>query len=127
MYRIADNAVIDHYRRSAHRAKPVSPESLTAIQAPEASDAPDAMLAECLTPLLARLPDDYRSALELTDLGELTQEQSASELGLSTSGMKSRVQRGRRMLRTEVGRCCRIELDARGALTDASLRDDDAC
>ena len=40
--------------------------------------------------------------------------------------MKSRVQRGRRMLRTEVGRCCRIELDAGGALTDAQLRAD-AC
>jgi hypothetical protein len=32
--------------------------------------------------------------------------------------MKSRVQRGRRMLRTEVGRCCRIELDVRAAIRD---------
>ena len=70
-------------------------------------------------PLLARVPDDYRTAIELTDLGELTQEQAAAQLGLSTSGMKSRVQRGRRMLRTEVGRCCRIELDARGAIDGA--------
>ncbi len=31
------------------------------------------------------------------------------------------------MLRTEIGRCCRIELDARGAVTDATLRDVDAC
>ena len=72
----------------------------------------------------ARLPDDYRAALELTDLGELTQEQAAAQLGISTSGMKSRVQRGRRMVRTEVGRCCRVELDARGALVDAALRSD---
>jgi hypothetical protein len=28
------------------------------------------------------------------------------------------------MLRAEVARCCRIELDARGALADATLRDD---
>ena len=93
-----------------------------AAEQPEAGAA--AELAACLQPLLARLPDDYRTALELTDLGGLTQEQAAEQLGLSTSGMKSRVQRGRRMLRTEVGRCCRVELDGRGAIADASLRDE---
>ena len=86
--------------------------------------APDAALAACLSPLLARIPESYRAALELTDLGELTQEQAAAQLGVSTSGMKSRVQRGRRMLHAEVTRCCRVELDARGALSDASTRDD---
>ena len=68
------------------------------------------------------MPEDYRTALELTDLGRLTQEQAAAELGLSTSGMKSRVQRGRSMLRAEVARCCRVELDSRGALTDVAVR-----
>jgi hypothetical protein len=28
------------------------------------------------------------------------------------------------MVRTEVGRCCRVELDERGALVDAALRSD---
>ena len=78
----------------------------------------------CLTPLLAMVPDSYRSALELTDLGGLTQDQAAAQLGLSSSGMKSRVQRGRRMLRDGVGKWCRIELDARGARADATTRDD---
>jgi RNA polymerase sigma-70 factor, ECF subfamily len=73
-------------------------------------------------PLLGRLPDAYRTALELTDLGELTQDQAAAQLELSTSGMKSRVQRGRRMLRDEVIKCYRIELDARGVLSDATTR-----
>ena len=35
---------------------------------------------------------------------------------------KSRVQRGGRKLGDEVIKCCRIELDARGALTDAPTR-----
>ncbi len=128
MYRIADHAIIDHYRRSTLRPEPISPDDV-ALLSPTADDdepAADTELAECLHPLLARLPDAYRMALELTDLGELTQEQAAAQLGLSTSGMKSRVQRGRRMLRTEVGRCCRLELDGSGALADASIRDDGA-
>jgi RNA polymerase sigma-70 factor (ECF subfamily) len=93
-------------------------------EAPHAGDA----LAGCLTPMLARIPDTYRAALELTDLGDLTQEEGAALLGLSTSGMKSRVQRGRRLLRQEVVRCCRVELDARGAISDAAPRGDaDSC
>ena len=130
MYRIADNAVVDHYRRSAHWPEPVSPDHDTLLAAADAEpDARgDATLSACLVPLLAKLPDDYRSALELTDLGELTQEEAAAQLGLSTSGMKSRVQRGRRLLRTEVSRCCRVELDVRGGIADASLRGDgDSC
>jgi RNA polymerase sigma-70 factor (ECF subfamily) len=125
MYRIARNAIIDHHRRSAVRPDPIDPDDVAMIASPE-NDAVDAgaSLAACLAPLLARVPDDYRQALELTDLGELTQDEAAAQLGLSTSGMKSRVQRGRRMLRTEVGRCCRVELDARGALADATIRSD---
>jgi RNA polymerase sigma-70 factor (ECF subfamily) len=126
MYRIAGSAIVDHYRRSAVRPDPVSPDDLAQLVGAddEGETRADAELAACLHPLLARLPNDYRTALELTDLGGLTQEQAAEQLGLSTSGMKSRVQRGRRMLRTEVGRCCRVELDGRGAIADASLRDE---
>ena len=122
MYRIARNTIIDHHRRSAVRPEPIDPDEVATVAATEPEPAAGASLAACLTPLLARVPDDYRQALELTDLGDMTQDEAAAQLGLSTSGMKSRVQR--RMLRTEVGRCCRVELDARGALADATLRSD---
>jgi RNA polymerase sigma-70 factor (ECF subfamily) len=78
--------------------------------------------------LLARVPSEYQQALELTDLGSMTQKDAAARLGLSSSGMKSRVQRGRRLLGAEIGRCCRVELDASGALADVTERDGDtAC
>ena len=126
MYRIARNTIIDHHRRSTVRPDPIDPDDLAMLASPESDAEPEAgtSLAACLGPLLARVPDDYRQALELTDLGDLTQDEAAAQLGLSTSGMKSRVQRGRRMLRTEVGRCCRVELDARGGLADATIRSD---
>lgn len=125
MYRIAANAIVDHHRRTNTRADPVDPVDVIdrLPAAPQDEPRGDEGLAGCLAPLLERVPESYRSALELTDLGGLTQEQAAERLGLSTSGMKSRVQRGRQMLRTEVSRCCRVELDARGAVTDAALRD----
>lgn len=126
MYRIARSAIIDHYRRTAARAQPMDPEYLDLREHVADADGQraDEALAKCLAPLLARIPEAYRTALELTDLGGLTQDRGAAELGLSVSGMKSRVQRGRRMLRDEVVKCCRIELDARGALSDATERRD---
>jgi len=126
MYRIARNTIIDHHRRSAVRPEPIDPDDVATFAAAEADAVPgaDETLAACLAPLLARVPENYRQALELTDLGGMTQDEAATQLGLSTSGMKSRVQRGRSLLRTEVGRCCRVELDARGALADATIRGD---
>lgn len=125
MYQIARSAIIDHQRRSGARPEAADADDLeTLADEPAPEPRAEEELATCLAPLLARVPDDYRQALELTDLAGMSQTQAAAQLGLSVSGMKSRVQRGRRLLRAEVGRCCRVELDARGALADASIRDD---
>jgi RNA polymerase sigma-70 factor (ECF subfamily) len=119
MYRIARNTIIDHHRRSALRPDPIDPDDVAALPSTDADSEPDAgaALAACLAPLLARVPDDYRQALELTDLGDLTQDEAAARLGLSTSGMKSRVQRARAQLRDMLVSCCEIELDRRGGIT----------
>ena len=45
------------------------------------------------------LVEPYREALTLTELEGLSQKDAATMLGISVSGMKSRVQRGRRLLR----------------------------
>lgn len=124
MYQIARSAIVDHYRRSGSVPEPVDPDD-PALSVPSPEDDPpraEESLAACLRPLLERLPGDYREALELTELGDLTQVDAAARVGISLSGMKSRVQRGRRLLRAEVGRCCKLELDARGALVEAAPR-----
>ena len=46
-----------------------------------------------------------------------TQTRAASELGISVSGMKSRVQRARRDLKQLLERCCSVQLDNVGAVT----------
>lgn len=60
------------------------------------------------------LPSPYREALTLTELEGLTQKEAAEMIGISLSGMKSRVQRGRERLRTLFDECCEIGVDARG-------------
>ena len=75
---------------------------------------------------MQRLPEPYREALVLTELDGLTQADAATRLGLSTSGMKSRVQRGRGQLRDLLLGCCEIELDRRNRVTDYVPRRDRA-
>lgn len=131
-FQIARNAIADHYRAPQRRATPVAPADVADLVPPSDVQEPDDSgkgLAECVAGLLQRVPEGYRHALELTDLRGMTQNRAAAELGLSTSGMKSRVQRGRRILRDEVATCCRIALDTRGGLADLTPRasDDATC
>ena len=65
-----------------------------------------------------RCPTDYRRALELTDFDGRSQADAARIEGISLSGMKSRVQRGRRQFATLVKQCCDVTTDSRGELVD---------
>jgi RNA polymerase sigma-70 factor, ECF subfamily len=121
VHAIARNAIVDHYRSARVRRELVTASAIEPETGDEAkAGARDvrAELAACITPLLKRLPATYREALTLTEIEGLTQAQAAEHLGLSHSGMKSRVQRARGQLKQVLVRCCDVELDARGGLSD---------
>ena len=71
-----------------------------------------------LAATIQTLPEPYREALTLVELEGLTQREAAERLGISHSGLKSRVQRGRALLRRALVRCCDVELDRAGRLID---------
>jgi RNA polymerase sigma-70 factor, ECF subfamily len=122
VYRTARNVVIDHYRSASVRRETAGGDAddLAATETPDvpAEDEQGALreLAACLTPMLAQLPAAYREALTLTELEGLTQADAAARAGVSLSGMKSRVQRGRRRLKLVLEECCRVDLDSRGGI-----------
>jgi RNA polymerase sigma-70 factor (ECF subfamily) len=125
VHQIARNAIADHYRRAAVRREQPSGVELEG-QAPTATDPASgdnrSELAACLRPLVQRLDSPYREAITLTELDGLTQVAAATQLSLSTSGMKSRVQRARAQLRDMLVSCCEIELDRRGGITSYQPR-----
>jgi RNA polymerase sigma-70 factor, ECF subfamily len=132
IFQIARHAIIDHYRAPGRgRDMPAGlAEDLEAFQssssrqtASEESGRIRAELAGCLRPMIDRLSGEYRQAVVLVDLEGLTQQEAATQLGLSLSGMKSRVQRGRRQLKGMLEACCTIELDRRRGVTDYDVRD----
>lgn len=89
--------------------------------------AAEAELAPCLTPMFARLSQPYRQAIELTSVHGLTQTEAAKRVGVSVSGMKSRVQRAREQLNAMLLRCCEVDIDRRRGVADYHLRESAVC
>jgi RNA polymerase sigma-70 factor (ECF subfamily) len=123
VYRIASNAVMDHLRSRARRTRTVGAGDVhDAGRAAENVDDLEADLGDCVALFVARLPSPYREAITLTELEGLTQKQAADMLGVSLSGMKSRVQRGRERIRRMFTECCELTLDARGRVVECTPR-----
>jgi RNA polymerase sigma-70 factor (ECF subfamily) len=129
LFQIARNALRDTLRARQRRDGRTDglEIDLPAETGTDADSAAEAELAPCLTPMIGRLAEPYRTAIELTSLHGLTQADAARHAGMSVSGMKSRVQRGREHLRQMLVRCCEIEVDARGGVSDFNLRSAGAC
>ncbi len=130
LFQVTRNAIVDYYRSPTRREKPeavVGPEPLhqTGIAPPFSPleidlDASQARkeLARCLQPMLGQLPAHYGEAVALVDMAGLTHSDVAARLGLSVSGVKSRVQRGRRALHATLVQCCPVQLDASHRVID---------
>jgi len=116
VYRITRNLIVDYYRKKRDIA--------------EFSDLPDEIktdndeeeiingLVLCLKNMIDSLPDKYKQAIMLTELGGLTQKELAQKLGMSISGAKSRVQRGRNLLKEKFFECCKFQFDAYGNIVE---------
>jgi RNA polymerase sigma-70 factor (ECF subfamily) len=97
------------------------------IQAPEGAITPDPfgetgsedIMAEAIADMvkmMGNLPPEYCEALCLTELGNLNQKEYAEKIGISYSGVKSRVQRARKMLKDMLMNCCHYEFDKYGTV-----------
>ena len=119
VFRIARNAIIDESRRVG-RSREQLTSTLQDQPAQVDENEPGVLqeLSACLRPMLAGLSEEQRMAVEMIDLDGLSQADAARRAGVSLSGMKSRVQRGRRRLGELLGQCCAMTLDGRGLPMD---------
>jgi RNA polymerase sigma-70 factor (ECF subfamily) len=134
LFQVTRNAIVDYYRAPGRRRELPggAPQDLEWGADQDMSrvevlgdDAPETRLelAACLGPMLAQLPPHYRDAVRLVDLEGLRQQDAAARAGISISGMKSRVQRGRQALKDVMQTCCQFDRDAGGRVTDYQPRD----
>lgn len=128
IYQITRNAIIDYYRKPGRWHEiPVGLSSDIDVfggKLQEESVDSGSELVGCLRPMIQRLSRDYRDAINLVELEGVTQQDAAKRMGISLSGMKSRVQRGRKQLKQMLDDCCVIELDRRGGIAEYEARGD---
>ena len=115
IYQITRNTINDYYRkldRSDTKADKDIAESI--------SDDNESMnnIVEGLHELMDELPEAYCDALCKTEFDGLSQVDYAKQAGLSNSGAKSRVQRGRNMIKDMLMKCCHFQFDKYGTIID---------
>jgi len=122
LYQITRNAIVDYFR-SKPLTEPLPPELLPDDAEPDSSVR--AELASCLRPFALQLPERYREIILFTEFEEHSQQDAADHLGISLSAAKSRILRGRKMLRERLQKCCRIELTGKSEVIDYTPLEDD--
>lgn len=138
LFQVTRNAIADHYREPA-RQREISTDftsdmetEISTVQlntemdvgAPHMDQATAiADLSACLRPMTQHLPPHYRDAITLVELEGMTHREAATRHDISISGMKSRVQRGRRILRRMLEDCCQIHFGPAGDIDDYATRD----
>ena len=103
MSRITTNAFLDDVRRRRRRPTTALPDDADRVLGDATSD-PDVVLASTslsadIQDALRSLPKDFRAAVVLCDVVGLRYEEIANDLGIPIGTVRSRIHRGRSLLR----------------------------
>jgi RNA polymerase sigma-70 factor (ECF subfamily) len=118
-FSIATRVAVDHFRDPEHRAR--------IVDIDQSPDAPDGDLAvderlvidemsSCVRQVIDSLPEDYRAALVLHDLEDLTAAQIADICACSVATAKIRIHRARRRLKEALEAECDFYRDGDNVL-----------
>ncbi len=115
LYQITRNTIIDYYRVKRYATElpedlpePIEDTRIRVLQE----------LSECLMPMINRLPAHYKDAIILFDINRMSHRDISRTQGISLSCSKSRVHRGRTILKKMLTDCCQFEYDHNGRLQD---------
>lgn len=124
VFRIARNKVVDYYRSRPLGRLDGVPEI---GGGPEPDRNVNQEVSDWLPVFIDKLPSGYREAVRLYELDGVPQKEIAERLGLSLSGAKSRIQRGRQKLKRLLHDCCVFDLDRHGNVLDYRSREEERC
>lgn len=109
--KMAQNAVIDHYR--SRKEEPTEVCDCGPLAGRQEFSG-DQLYNISLFPFIESLPAIYKEAIILSDIEGLSQKDLAQKLNISYTGAKSRVQRARQMLKEAILKCCDYRFDKFG-------------
>ncbi|HET8864438.1 MAG TPA: sigma-70 family RNA polymerase sigma factor [Gracilimonas sp.] len=112
MFRILKNSFINNYRKTSKKPSQVDYEEVSSYyesiraERTETSDLENLMFREMmdddLSNALTRLPEDFRTVVLLCDVEGYTYEEIANMLDVPIGTIRSRLHRGRNLLKTEL-------------------------
>ncbi len=111
---IAKNTVTDYFREKQR----VSIDALVINTPDDKAEELYHQLESCIPSLIQKLPEKYAKPLADYELKGISQKQLAIKYGLSDSGLKSRIQRGRKMLKNLFTEYCGHLLLEEGCSSD---------
>jgi RNA polymerase sigma-70 factor, ECF subfamily len=116
LYQVVKNLLTDYYKKKKNQLE-LSEETTETI--PDEADPKNlnTEVSMCLLLLINQLPAKYKEAIYLADIEEVPQIEIARCLGISFSGAKSRVQRGRQQLKELLLGSYQIEVAPLGNVT----------
>ncbi|MCP5016955.1 MAG: RNA polymerase sigma factor SigZ [Ketobacter sp.] len=112
LYQITRNSIIDYYRIRTPGLE--LPDWLN--DELDEDNVVRRELSACLAPMIDDLPEKYRTALYVSEIEGKPQVEVAKLENISISGAKSRIQRGRTLLKQALNECCNIEINSKNQL-----------
>ena len=120
IYRIATNAAVDRLRQKATQQLTDAEHEFDEDDLPPDLQSPSAEttaireeMSVCISEFVARLPENYKTVMILSELEGLTNGEIAAILGLTRDTVKIRLHRAREKLRKDLGAGCTFYRDER--------------
>lgn len=119
VFQIARNAIIDELRKKRTQSKYFQGANSTGESASmEMFDKHPPAIPNCFDGLIDELPEEQQRALVMYEIEGLSQKAIAKAESISLAAAKSRIQRGRKNLKTLIQECCELQFDRRGNIID---------
>jgi RNA polymerase sigma-70 factor (ECF subfamily) len=123
IYTITRNTITDYYRKNSRMPELTElDENISENNSLELTASLE--IAACLQGMIDNLPAKYKVVILQSEFAKLSQKEISEKLGISVSAVKSRVQRGRKMLKEMLMGCCQLEFDSRGHVIDYEHKDE---
>jgi RNA polymerase sigma-70 factor (ECF subfamily) len=118
LFQIAYNTCMDHFKQ----------ENRTRGLEIDVADTDDEQIykqvSDLVKPLIDLLPEKYAVPLLLSEIRNYKQKEVADQLNLSLAATKSRILRGKQMLKETIIECIHVEVDEEGRLEDFKVKAD---
>ena len=120
LYTVTNNTIADYYRKK-YKENDLNQNYLLENSF-ELIDSQALEISDFIVPMIKLLDEKYSKPLLLSDIEGMPQKEIANMLQLSLPAVKSRIQRGRKLLRALFFECWHIQLDANQNIVSCKIK-----